>query len=396
MEAHERQLLAAVRAFVLQERAPVLLAEQADWDRMWRLAREQSVLPMAADALADSAALPEAVRREAMLAVLAQVRAGDAFARRYGALEQAGLAPLVVKGAVCRGLYPRPDLRPSSDEDLLAPPGQAAAVAALLEREGMTVENPGAEQVTVCHDSASGLHLEVHSTLFPVSSAAYGSWNRFFGDAFERRVFWKEAGVWTLCPQDHLLYLILHSLKHFLHSGFGIRQVCDICLFTAAYGGDVDWDALTAALEQVHGQLFFANLLAIGKEQLGICGYPPRAEAWLEEMDTDCGDLLEDLLAGGVYGGSTEQRRHSSRITLNAVTGEGRTGPGRLLRTLFPRSRDLTGTYPWLRERPWLAPVAWADRILRYSRHSSGTAARESVSIGERRVALLKKYGLIS
>ena len=45
---------------------------------------------------------------------------------------------------------------------------------------------------------------------------------------------------------------------------------------------------------------------------------------------------------------------------------------------------------------PWLAPVAWADRILRYSRHSSGTAARESVSIGERRVALLKKYGLIS
>ena len=69
MEQYEKQLLAAVRAFL---------------------------------------------RREAMLSVMAQVRAADAFTRRYAALEQAGLTPLVVKGAVCRGLYPKPDLRPSS------------------------------------------------------------------------------------------------------------------------------------------------------------------------------------------------------------------------------------------------------------------------------------------
>lgn len=395
MEQYEKQLLAAVRAFLRREPSPALLTEQADWVRLWRLAGEQSVLPMAADALADCPDLPGAVRREAMLSVMAQVRAADAFTRRYAALEQAGLTPLVVKGAVCRGLYPKPDLRPSADEDLLAPPGQARNIAALLERAGMTVENPDAEQVIACRDGASGLYLEVHGTLFPALSEAYGSWNRFFNGAFDRRVFWKEAGVWTLCPQDHLLYLILHSLKHFLHSGFGVRQVCDICLFTAAYGGEVDWPALTAALDQVHGRLFYANLLAMGREHLGISGYPEQAEAWLAGMDTDCGDLLADLLSGGVYGGNTEQRKHSSRITLSAVTGEGRTGPGRLLRTLFPRGRDLTGTYPWLKGRPWLTPAAWAVRLLRYGRRSSGSDARESVSIGERRVALLKKYGVI-
>lgn len=40
-------------------------------------------------------------------------------------------------------------------------------------------------------------------------------------------------------------------------------------------------------------------------------------------------------------------------------------------------------------------PAAWGQRIWTYLREGGGSAARESVAIGEQRVALLKKYRVI-
>ena len=390
MDMVKRQLLEALRAFLRQEPAAQLLTDPADWQRLWQLASEQKVLPMAADVLAP--VLAPSVRKAAMQVMTLQLQRTAAFLDLYRELEQQDLHPLVVKGLVCRQLYPKPDLRMSADEDLLAPETDFPALLTALKEAGMTAEKEDAEQVVACRGGETGLYLEVHRTLFPASSQAYGGLNRFFEDAFDRSV--SEWGIRTLCPEDHLLYLILHSFKHFLHSGFGIRQVCDICLFAAAYGGDVDWTILSEKLTEAKAEVFAANLLEIGRAYLGVDAYPASAEAWLAGFNLDCEDLLEDLLSGGVYGSSTQERLHSSRITLNAVTDHGKT---RLLRTVFPPKEDLVGTYPWLEERPWLLPAAWASRIRQYQKRNRGKkgAARESIAIGEHRVELLKKYRII-
>ena len=86
-----------------------------------------------------------------------------------------------------------------------------------------------------------------------------------------------------------------------------------------------------------------------------------------------------------------------SPMTLT-VTAEGEQGLGHsVLRTVFPTARELEGRYPYLKEKPWLLPGAWVQRLARYAGENRGRAgaARESVAIGERRVALLKKYGVI-
>ena len=38
----------------------------------------------------------------------------------FDKMRQNGLTPLIVKGIVCRDLYPNPDLRTSNDEDLIS------------------------------------------------------------------------------------------------------------------------------------------------------------------------------------------------------------------------------------------------------------------------------------
>lgn len=408
MEVCEQQLLEGLRAFLAGRSGRILLRRREDWSRLWLLAAQQKVLPMAADALLPAlkgtdqeAWIPPEVRRDALQTTVLQLRRDDAFREVYGKLLARGLRPLVVKGALCRELYPKPELRVSADEDLLLPPEEVPAALEVLRAAGLEAEDQEV-QVTACRDPATGLYLELHRSLFPPDSRAYGGLNRCFDGAFSRCVEARGAGtrLWTLCPQDHLLYLILHSFKHFLHSGFGIRQVCDICLFVRACGDRVDWPALTETLREVRADLFAANLLEIGREHLGMAAYPAAAETWMASYgaDLDCGDLLADLLSGGVYGGSTEERRHSSLMTLSAVADGRDTGwAGRVLRTAFPGRKSLEGAYPYLKSRPWLLPLAWVQRIGRYGRRSRGgkDAALESVAIGERRVALLKKYRII-
>ena len=111
--------------------------------------------------------------------------------------------------------------------------------------------------------------------------------------------------------------------------------------------------------------------------------------------------MLEDLLDSGVFGASSMSRKHSSNITLNAVSAEkqGRKAGNGLLRTVFPPARQLAGRYPYLKEKPYLLPLAWVNRILKYGKETAGSPtdnnAAQSIKIGNGRVELLKKYGII-
>ena len=407
MERYEQQLMEALRAFLRREPACVLLRESEEWAQFWALTAQQKVLPMAADALApglgagsgDSAFA--AVRKTAVQTMAMQLHRSSVFLEVYRKLLEKGTHPLVVKGILCRELYPKPDLRISADEDLLVSEEELPAVLAVLRKAGMTAADPDAEQVLACRDSRTGLYLELHRTLFPASSEVYGGLNRFFDDAFANAVQVPLEGrvVWSLCPEEHLLYLILHSFKHFLHSGFGIRQVCDICLFTHRYGEEVDWPRLAQRLEQARAEVFAANLLAIGRKYLGFSAYPEAVERWMAGFGEklDCEDLLADLLASGIYGSSSLSRQHSSLITLNAVKdGAGGRGAHRVLRTMFPARKDLLRAYPYLERYPWLLPAAWVQRLGRYQSQNGGAeSAKESLSIGTQRVELLKKYQVI-
>lgn len=410
MYQYEKQLLEALRAFLWKGEAKCILNDGEQWESLWQIATEQKVVPMAADVLLKSykeqpgnKERAKVIRNMSVANVMDQTMREQAFFKVYSGLTDSGLKPLVVKGAVCRKLYPKGEHRSSSDEDLLVRPQEFEKASQLLKSLGMEVcsADGESEQVVSYFGRGTGLYLEVHRTLFSESSEAYGNFNSYFEDAFDKAVEEQVQGnkIWTLCPQEHMLYLVLHSFKHFLHSGFGIRQVCDICLYANEYSGDIDWPVLLDKLKTVKADIFTANLFQIGKKHLGFKSYPAAVEQILSEYSEslDCTDMLEDLLRGGIYGGNSLARRHSSRITLNAVTSKQSSSRSRLLRTVFPKKSELEGTYTYLQKHPYFLPAAWAQRIGGYlvrDRRKSGKA-QESVGIGESRVKLLKKYQVI-
>ena len=316
------------------------------------------------------------------------------------ALRERGLEPVVVKGAVCRALYPKPLLRPSVDDDLLIPPEQAPAFHAALLELGLTADEPAANPEKAWelsyHKPNSPLYIELHKCLFDPDSEVFRSFNEPFDGALDRTVpvQIQDVTLRTLAPTDHLLFLILHAFKHFLHSGFGLRIVSDVCLYSRQHAEQIDFARIVAVCAARRCDRFTAALYRIGEKQLGIPAPAPFAA-----IETDETALLEDVLAAGLVGAEID-RLHSANITLGAVSDQntGRSSGGGLRKSLFPSAKQLAGRYPWLERRPWLLPAAWVSRVGSYLKQRERYGPQSpaaSLRIGRERVELLESYGVI-
>ena len=374
------------------------------WGEILSLANKHNVLPLVYDVvfghpnLANSTALRSQVRQLVML----QTVKTSQFMQVYGQLKAKGCKPLVVKGFVCRSLYPQPDLRLSTDEDLLTPTEQFGLCCQVFEDYGMSTDMTEAEMAAAYEvpfrKTDGPLYVELHKSLFPPQSDAYGDWNRFFDKAGEKAI--ETDGVYTLGHTDHMFYLICHAFKHFLHSGFGIRQLCDMAVYANAYGNLINWEEVHKNCCEINAQTFAATLFVIAEKYLVLNGEKSCLPQYFMDEAVDETNMLADLLSAGVFGGATMSRKHSSNMTLEAVTADkqGKTAKKPLKNTLFPPAEKLKDRYIYLEEKPYMLPIAWADRMVNYikeSRSVQDNSALETLQTGSARIELLREYKVI-
>ena len=397
LTATERQFLHIAKAAVSGGDLP---AENVDWPAVFALAGQQKLLPIVFEAArktpaaAENAALFAAVKQQVIAQVLHQTVRASEFAALYQTLRAAGLHPVVVKGQLCSRLYPLKDHRISADDDILIPDGEFFACHEQLLANGLTTDTPADELATADEVSytknGSPLYIELHRHLFDSAEDAHDELNHFFADLNPVEI----DGFLAMPPHEHLLYLLLHAYKHFVRSGIGLRQFCDIGLWARAYHGEIDWQRLHEQCESVHAATFAAAAFHIAGDYLGIEFDLPAP--WDGSIDVE--PLLHDSLCGGVYGSNDLTRLHSSTVTLNAVKAS-RTGEkSSVLSTVFPKREYLEHRYPYLKKRPYLLPVAWVQRIAHYaSEKQSGadSSASGSIKLAKERIELMKRYGIM-
>jgi len=414
MNARSERMLEAIRCFLNGKKAEWQDdISEAEWMEFFGLSQQHQVLPMVYEAVYPcqafrtvSAEQNQILKRQVIRQVMVQSRKTEEFLALYRKLTESGITPLVVKGLVCRNIYREPDYRCSGDEDVFIPREQFGRCHEIFTENGMKPIEPGenmeAEGETPYYKEKGALHIELHKELFAAESKAYGEFNSLFADAFERKIQIEINGVqvYTMCHTEHLLYLIVHAFKHFLHSGFGIRQVCDIAIYANKYGCEIDWDELQEKCRSIHAEVFAAALFDIGEKKLVFdkkrACYP---ESW-EQIGADGDDLLADLIAGGVFGDSSMSRKHSSNMTLQAVAEEkqGNKAKASLRQSIFPGREYMERTYTYLKDYPFLLPAAWLSRIGKYlleSQKMENNDALESIEIGNKRISLMKKYKII-
>ena len=263
-----------------------------------------------------------------------------------------------------------------------------------LLANGLTTDSPVDELATADEVSytknCSPLYLELHRHLFDSAEDAHDELNHFFTDINPVEM----DGFLAMLPHEHLLYLLLHAYKHFVRSGIGARQFCDIGLWAREYHTKIDWQRLREQCESVHAATFAAAAFRIARDDLGIEFDLPAP--WSDAVDAE--PLLHDTLCGGVYGSNDLTRLHSSTVTLNAVKSSRKGRKSTVLRTIFPEKAYLESRYSYLKKRPYLLPVAWVQRIAHYAgekKTGADSSASGSIKLAKERIELMKRYGIM-
>lgn len=405
MKGQQENFLAIVRSAIQDE--PVKLTEPVDYGRILSLAREQNLLALVGEKLCESEDFRLSSEYKQAIAdtvggVTGQTVRTSVFLDLYREFEKAGIHPIVMKGIVCRELYGKyRDHRPSGDEDLLITKEDFPIMRRVLEVKGFQIERSEVTpkelemlQEVTFDQPESGLHIEVHTNPIGKESGIRRHMNEYFKDVFTKKEAVEIDGtkIWTMDPTDHFLFLVLHAFKHLMSGGLGIRQALDICLFYRKYQDKIEQKYIQESLRQIGAEAFWRDVLYIGRQYLGF--------VFEEEMSPNCPEeLLEDMLDNGIFGNTTQAERTAGSMTTAAVDNREKYTQARAIyRAIFPSKEFMITHNPELVESPWLLPFCWAKRWGRFLLHNKGNGgglAQESIRISQRRINLLKKYGVI-
>ena len=286
--------------------------------------------------------------------------------------------------------HPQTDHRISADDDLLIPDGEFMACHEQLLANGLRTDTPADELSTADEVSytknGSPLYIELHRHLFDSAEDAHDELNHFFADLNPVEM----DGFLTMPPHEHLLYLLLHAYKHFVRSGIGLRQFCDIGLWARAYHAEIVWQRLHEQCESVHAATFAAAAFRIAKDYLSIEFDLPAP--WDGSIDAE--PLLHDTLCGGVYGSNDPfLHRHAERREGQSDGGEEQHPADGV-----PQAAYLERRYPYLKKRSYLLPVAWVQRLVHYAgekQSGADNSASGSIKLAKERIELMKQYDIM-
>ena len=220
-----------------------------DWNTVLPLAAEQHVVPLVACALLYSPGLecPDQLREHLLNVMRAESSTNLIRRQRIMHLLQemkaAGIDAKVIKGYAVSGCYAHPECRGSVDTDLLVDVSQEKAVIDLLESKDFRVSIRGAtSHHSVCQHKKYGM-LELHVALY--AELIREIW---FGNVTENELVQEsfvevtdESGTFvTLGHTDHLIFLTLHMIKHFILEGLTLRMMLDLALYFSQYRDLID------------------------------------------------------------------------------------------------------------------------------------------------------------
>ena len=150
MNAQEKAFLFVLRSGLTGGNlSPDMDMPPEQWDDVFRLAREHELLPLVFDTVYGLPSVKKLerekqkdYREKSLQLAVRQIIQTNEFLTLLLHAQEKSLDPVVIKGVVCRSLYPKPMLRPSVDEDIFVPALQVKAYHDFFLQEGLFSDDP--------------------------------------------------------------------------------------------------------------------------------------------------------------------------------------------------------------------------------------------------------------
>jgi len=254
------------------------------------------------------------------------------------------VAFLPIKGPWVRKFYPSPELRTMADLDILIPKKQLKEVKKMMNSIGYTNTHEGGNH-DVYHKKPF-MNVEMHRNMIDESYVL----SKYYHNIWDKVIKLEETSECSLTNEDHYLFIIAHSAKHFGVGGTGVRSVLDV-YFCLQHLNDLNQDYLSQELSKLNLTEYEKRLkhLALG----WFDGKP------LSEEDCLMGDYL---LKSGVYG-TTSHAVASELLSTDSVKSLTYKKWKYLWIRAFPSFQFMKRRYPSLRVLFLLLPFYYLYRL---------------------------------
>lgn len=286
-------------------------SEQVDWEDVYQLAEEQSIIGLVLSGIdwfkvhGSKFTVPQ----EVLLQIIGEVqlieqqnKAMNQFiAELIEKLRREDVYTLLVKGQGIANCYEKPLWRCCGDVDLFLSDENYIQAKKLLM--------PLASEVETEYDGVKHLGLIIDGWVVELhGSLRVGLPNRVNRelDVIQADTFydgnirsWNNGGtqIFLLGKENDIVYVFVHFLNHFYKGGVGLRQICDWCRILYRYRLELDLRLLESRIKQMGLLSEWKAFGAFAVEYLGMPVetmpfYSPDKK-WNRKADKICSFILE-------------------------------------------------------------------------------------------------------
>lgn len=305
---------------------------------------------------------------------------------------------MLLKGMVIRKYYPAPELREMADNDILFDNKYSKEVYDFMTARGYKSDdyNKG------YHDEylkPPAYNFEMHRQL--VSSKERPKWYEYYKDV--KSILINDANgknQFYFSDNDFYVYFIVHTYKHFLNSGMGLRTVLDVYLYLNNLQDKLDFDYIEEQLKKLDAYDFEQTFRSLAfkmfgenakegnaaadelqdsfdakeqdmlresfdaKKQDKLCGSfdAKEQDKWWNSFDDKEHDMLSYILDAGTYGNLGNSVAHKMGYT----KGEKKKASDKakyIFRRLFPSMDTIEEFFPFFYKHKWAIPFLYIYRI---------------------------------
>lgn len=349
MDGQQIGIIALIKSALTGEKAE--FSENFDWDNALNTAKKHQILPMLYYGVQYSGITPPAeIMQFLELATFKNISVSQnqlyALEQIYKAFDENEIDYMPLKGSVLKFVYPKPEMRPMGDADILIRQEQYEKIRILMQKSGFTEGRESSYDYA--WDKPSTLHLELHKHLVPVN---YKDFYSYYDNPW-RLAHNVKNNRYILNDEDNYIFIFTHYAKHYRARGVGIRHILDIYVFLSQ-NKNMNFSYIDKELEKMGLLKFYKNTIHT-------------INVWFGEEHTD---TISDFITNKIFSSGSFGKNEYLNISNAVITSKSAESLRgikfkQLFNMIFLPYSNMCLLYPCLKKIPVLLPIFWVVRAV--------------------------------
>mgnify|MGYP004697433703 CR=1 FL=1 len=349
MDGQQIGVIALVKSALTGEKAEI--SENFDWDNALNTAKKHQIIPMLYYGVQYSGITPPAeIMQFLELATFKNISVSQnqlyALEQIYKAFDENEIDYMPLKGSVLKFVYPKPEMRPMGDADILIRQEQYEKIRILMQKSGFTEGRESSYDYA--WDKPSTLHLELHKHLVPVN---YKDFYSYYDNPW-RLAHNVKNNRYILNDEDNYIFIFTHYAKHYRARGVGIRHILDIYVFLSQ-NKNMNFSYIDKELEKMGLLKFYKNTIHTINVWFGE-----------EHADTISDFITNKIFSSGSFGKNEYLNISNAVITSKSAESLRGIKFKQLFNMIFLPYSNMCILYPCLKKIPVLLPIFWVVRAV--------------------------------